>query len=356
MDMKIKVLILYNRLFHYRVPIWNILANRYDLTVAFCQEDKVEDNLNFKTILLHNRSWKRFVIQKENIFEICQTFDVVIAYGDIAWLKYSTLPWHSNRKFKIAYWGIGVSASYGKHYDTETMWDGVRDFFYKRADALVFYSDYPVEKYVKRGFKRETLFVAPNTTAVESVPVDEERNNLLFVGTLYKAKGIQALLDAYQRAFVENNDIPDMDIIGAGPDYEIVNKWIAEQKLTHKIHMHGAIYDRRIKAEYFAHSIACISPSQAGLSVLESMGYGTPFITTNNAITGGEVFNIKDGENGVLMNDISDLKDIIIDIASSKKKYIEMGRAAYQHYHRCRKPEDMAKGLADVVEYLIPSL
>ena len=31
---------------------------------------------------------------KDNIFNLCQDFDVVIAYGDIAWLKLSTLPFY----------------------------------------------------------------------------------------------------------------------------------------------------------------------------------------------------------------------------------------------------------------------
>ena len=31
--MRPKVIIVYNRLFHYRIPIWNILSNYCDLTV-----------------------------------------------------------------------------------------------------------------------------------------------------------------------------------------------------------------------------------------------------------------------------------------------------------------------------------
>lgn len=351
--MKAKVLILYNKLFHYRIPIWNILAEKYDLTVAYCHDDGGVDNLKFKTILLHSFSMNRFVIQKENIYKICQQFDAVIAYGDIAWLKYSTLPWHRNRKFKIAYWGIGVSASYGKHFDAETKWDGIRDFFYKKADAHVFYSDYPIEKYVKRGFLKELLFVAPNTTAVEKVSVIEDRNNLLFVGTLYRAKGIQLLLDAYEGACLVNKSIPDLDIIGDGPDWKMVANWIKEHGFENKIRMYGAIYDRKEKAKFFAHSIACISPNQAGLSVLESMGYGTPFVTSEDAITGGEIFNIENNVNGVLMSDVSELKDVLIDITENKEKYLDMGRNAYKHYWVCRKPEDMAEGLAQTIEYML---
>lgn len=348
-----KVLILYNKLFHYRIPIWNILAKKYDLSVAYCAEDKFDDEVLFKKIQLHSKSFGRFTFQKENIYQLCQKFDAVIAYGDIAWLKYSTLPWHRNRKFKIAYWGIGVSASYGKHFDAVTRWDSIRNWFYKKADAHVFYSDYPIKKYVANGFKRDMLFVAPNTVAVESVDMTLERDRILFVGTLYREKGILSLLEAYKAASLSNDTLPILDIVGGGPDAQMIKDWINENGLQQRIIMHGTIYDRKEKSKYFARSIACISPQQAGLSVLESMGYGTTFITTTNAITGGEIFNIDNGKTGILLNDVSELKDALLDIANNKDKYLVIGKCAYEHYQKCRKPEDMAKGLSDTVEYML---
>jgi glycosyltransferase involved in cell wall biosynthesis len=105
----------------------------------------------------------------------------------------------------------------------------------------------------------------------------------------------------------------------------------------------------------FQKTLACISPLQGGLSVLESMGYGVPYITDANAITGGEAFNIVDGKTGLRVNNMSidKLKDIILDISSNKQKYIEMGNNAYKHYWSCRKPEDMAQGVIDAIEYAI---
>lgn len=351
--MKPKVLILYNRLFHYRIPIWNILADLFDLTVAYCQEDKNEDQFKFKTLRLHTVSLNRFIIQKENIYQLCQQYDAIIAYGDIAWLKYSTLPWHRNRKFKIAYWGIGVSASYGKHFDAVTKWDSIRNWFYKKADAHIFYSEYPIKKYIESGFNPEMLFVAPNTVAVERIDMSIDRDRILFVGTLYREKGIFSLLESYKSAYRIENSLPILDIVGGGPDAQIIKEWITKNDLQERIIMHGAIYDRKKKSEFFARSIACISPQQAGLSVLESMGYGTTFITTRDAITGGEIFNIENGKTGVLMDDVSELKDILLDIAINKNKYLEIGKHAFEHYNKCRKPEDMAKGLADAVEYML---
>ena len=352
---KKKVLILYNKLFHYRLPIFQLLAEKCDLTVAYSLGPDSKEDLNFKIKKLPIFKFKRFVFHKTNVYQLCQGFDVVIAYGDIAWLKLSTLPFHNGRKFKVIFWSPGVSASYDKKFDTVTHWDSVRDFFYRRADALVFYTNYPLLKYKNRGFAPEKLFVAPNTVEVfndkdNTVP---NKDSLLFIGTLYMEKGILTLLENYKTANLTNPTILPLNIIGGGDEFEKVKSWIIENNLVNKISLLGSIYDVEEKSNYFKCAFACISPVQAGLSVLESMGYGVPFITMNDAITGGERLNIQNGVNGVLMEDTGQLKDVIIDISKNKEKYLEMGKNALKYYMEGHKPQDMANGLYEAVDYVL---
>lgn len=353
MSGKKKVLLLDNDLIHYRIPIYNILGEKFDFTHACCYPKQIDEPMNFKRITFHPYTVGSFELQKDNIFKLCQGFDAVICQGDIHYLQYATLPLHFRRKFKLAFWGIGVSASYNKHFDTVTKWDNVRDFFYKKADAQIFYTDYPINKYVKRGYKRESLFVAPNTVAVESFDETAKRSNILFIGTLYAQKGIMHLLEAYGKAYQKDISLPNMDIIGKGPDSEKVKSWIVDNGLSDKITMHGAIFDKTLKARYFEKSLACISPMQAGLSVLESQGYATAFITTKDAITGGEIFNVENGKSGVLLDGINQMSETILDISKNPLKYIEMGKVGRRHYLESRKPSDMAQGFIDAVEYML---
>lgn len=352
MSNKKKVLLLDNDLIHYRIPIYNILGDKFEFTHACCYPKQIDEPMNFKRITFHPYTIGSFELQKDKIYKLCQGFDAVICQGDIHYLQYASLPLHCHRKFKLAFWGIGVSSSYDKHFDTVTKWDDVRDFFYKKADAQIFYTDYPIEKYVRRGYKRESLFVAPNTVEVEDFDENAERKNLLFIGTLYAQKGIMHLLNAYFEAYQENHGIPQLDIIGKGPDSEKVNEWIESRGLSKKIIMHGAIYDKKQKAKFFEQSLACISPMQAGLSVLESQGYATAYITTKDAITGGEIFNIENGKSGVLLDAVNQLKESIVDIANNPQKYVSMGQAGRKHYLDCRKPLDMAQGFIDAVDYM----
>lgn len=346
-----RVLILYNKLWHYRIPIFNILSKKYDLTVAYCYESEVKQEIEFKTIKLTPYTLWKFTLQKENIFKICQQFDVVIAYGEIAYLKYTLLPWHKGRRFKILFYGIGAPASYKRHYgDASKLHFRIVDFFERKADGLIFYSDYAVISHEKRGFDTKHLYVANNTVEVVKMPFDTDRNSILFIGTLYLEKGLQVLLDAYKHACEEKRDLVPLNLVGGGKMETKVRNWIEENGLSEKIHMFGAVYDKEQKAKIFSKAYACISPNQAGLSVLESMGYGVPFITTKNAITGGELFNLENNSNGLSLDSMDDLKNVLLDISINPNKYVEMGRCAYDYYWACRKPQDMAQGLMDAIE------
>lgn len=348
----LKIIILYNKIFHYRIPVWNELAKLCDLTVTYSEGDGSVPkgmSVDFKIVHLPARHLKGLVMQKANIRKLCRNYDAVIAYGNIAWLKYSLLPWCN--KIPVIYHTIGVSASYGKGYDEHKEWDRIRNFFYSKADALAFYTDYPISKYEALGITREKMFVAPNTVAVAPITEKVKKDTLLVIGTLYREKGIQSLLDVY-RQLRPSCKLPLLNIIGKGPDYEAIKQWIVDNNMQDLIVLRGAIFDINEKAKYFAQALACISPKQAGLTVLESMGYGVPFVSTQNAITGGELFNVHNGVDGVVMESENELLEVVRDIANNPDKYIEMGEKARIFYDNNRTPKHMAQGFWDAIQYV----
>lgn len=346
-----KVLILYNRIFHYRVPVWNKLAEVCDLTVTYSLGDIPKDmDIKFNILYLPMTKVGPFSWHKDNIRKLAKQYDAVIAYGNIAWLKFATLPWFN--KTKVIYHTIGVSASYGKGFDEHHEWDKIRNFFYSKADALAFYTDYPIKKYEEMGISREKMFVAPNTVAVSPVKTAVKKDTLLVIGTLYREKGIQSLLDVYKELRSTCN-LPLLNIIGKGPDYDVINQWILDNGMQDLIVLRGAIYDIDEKAKYFAQALACISPKQAGLTVLESMGYGVPFVSTRNAITGGELFNVHNGIDGVVMESEKELADVVRDISEHPDRYIAMGEKAKEFYDNNRTPKHMAQGFWDAIQYVI---
>lgn len=348
------MLFLTNTIKHYRVPILNIIASKYDFTVLYSQktEKEVIEECNFKTIFSPIKKIGRFIIHKDNIQNITKGFDVVIATNDPTWLSYLGLSLCRKRDYKLIYWNIGVPASYYRKYGEASMLRYLYgNFFEKRADGLIFYSDKAIELRKQKGIFDKKIFIANNTVNIPRISIaNSDKEYILFIGTLYLEKGLDVLLESYKAAFDENGNIPHLKIVGGGDQFGQIVTWINENGLNDKIDLLGSIYDENKKASIFAKAIACISPRQAGLAVLESMGYGVPFITMHDAITGGEAFNIINNINGLRLKNESEFKQVILDIYENKNKYLEYGQNAYNYYWSYRRPEDMAKGVIDAIE------
>ena len=340
-----KILIVQNRIAEYRVEIFNLLNQNYDVTVLYSAGEKPE-NAKFNVIHIDNKKGKVFWKFKCNLGKLFSQFDVVILPMDIR--QIDAVAEVFRRKAKIISWGIGVSASYKIPFDSKR--SIIMEYVYIRnSTACLFYSEYAAAKYSK--VLGERAFVANNTASVRRIDINKEKKHLLFIGSLYPQKRIDELLEAYKTAYSECSVIPQLVIVGDGTEYKRIQQFIYDNNLHEKIILRGEVYDEEVLSEIFSSSIACISPNQAGLSVLKSMGYGVPFVTHKDAITGGERLNIINGENGILFNTFSELKQIIIDSGCKKDKFLEYGKNAYRYYWENRTPQIMVNGFEVAIEY-----
>lgn len=346
----ISVLIVQNRIAEYRVPIFNRLAEIYKLTVCYSDGD-MPNGINFQVIHNKNNRGKLWWRYEKSMRKTMKDFDVTIIPMDTRQIDY-----HFALLFKntaVIVWGIGVSASYNVKFDSKQRSKTLlaRDF-YKLADASLFYSQYPIDKLKNHAYPTERYFVANNTVEVMKTKIQTEKNSILFIGTLYPQKRIHELLSAYYEAFKVESSIPELVIIGDGTEKESILSFVNEHNIESKVKVTGEIFDENKLSEYYSCALACISPNQAGLSVLKSMGYGVPYITYRDAITGGERLNISHMTNGVLFDDFSQIKEIILDIHQNRQKYIDMGVSAYKYYWKYRTPEIMVKGFVNAIEYV----
>lgn len=350
-----KLLIVYNKVWPYREKIFEIINEKYDLTVAYTDPKFLNKKYPYKTVFTPGKQLGPFFIHNDSLHKLCGQFDAVIGLYELRWLRLMALMLNPWRKYSMSFWGIGVSASYSNKFDDKKQWDFVRNFFGKKAESLIFYSDYPKTKFVEAGFEADKIFVANNTTYVSPVNgLVAERNTFLFVGTLYKEKGIDILLTAYGKIKTSREALPVLNIIGEGPERASIEKWVKEEGLEDKVFLHGAIYDSEILKTFYTKALACISPNQAGLSVLTSMGYSTIFVTEKNAITGGEVLNITHMENGIIYEGgVEALEKQMSWIIENKEEVIRMGKNAREHYKNNRTPEQMADSIMGAVEYAL---
>lgn len=353
-----KVLYLTTKFDHYRVPIFEQIAQQadFDLYVAHTGVCRVTNEQCFKEIIIEEKTVGPFRYNPINLVDFCNQFDIVVASFSTRNISYMYLALSSRRTFKLIYWGIGVRASYKHKFDSKSVTNCLRKFIATKSDAMIFYSEYSRYKYIhKYKIMPAKLFVMPNTVAVsDSFSFDRnKKKNILFIGTLYKQKRIYELLESYFSVYSQSGNLLNkLVIVGDGPEKENIHNWIKDHKLEKNVVLTGQVYDEETKAKIFQSAIACISPGQAGLSVLTSFGYGVPFITHEDSITGGERLNIKHMNNGILMEEFSELTSIINDINTKPNCFIEMGANALEYYRLYCQPIHMVEGFIKAVNFV----
>lgn len=355
--MKKRVLIIEETLSLYNDPIFSILNQHVDLTFAYILKTEVEKT-DYKTMQIpHKWIWKFVWLKKLNY--IVNQYDVVIIVPHLKFINLALLP-YKLRKFKLISWTIGLYVSYNRKYNLnkkpdflDKLYEDIQD----HCDACIFYMPHPIDFWERhRGIDREKYFVAHNTVKVADfgeMPPFSNRNQLLFVGSLYKQKGLGELLEAYYLAKIKIKVVPKLVIIGKGPEESIIRQQIEDRGLEQDIVMAGPIYNEEELKDYFLTSLLCLSPKQAGLSVQKSLGYGTPFVTRPDAITGGERLDVCNNINGFIYNTIEELSEIIVNAAIHPDQIEPLSQNARNYYKEKTSPEIMVQGVLNAINYVV---
>jgi len=352
---KKKVIFITKKLQNYRIPILMRVVQNAELELTVCHSGPalLDDEPAIDELIVPERTFWKFTVHEQDLHKICSKFDAAVVMMYLQRVSFMKLLFIPNKKYKLIYWGIGVKASVSTKFDTPSVFNYARFFIARVSDASIFYTDYARKKYLDFGIDGKKLFVMPNTVEVAKTELEDERKkSILFVGALYKQKKIFTLLDAYLAAYQKDPKLLPLVIVGGGEEYEPIKQWVIHHALTGKITLEGPVYDEEILKNYFLDAVATISPGQAGLSVLKSMGYGVPFVTVFDAATGGERLSIEHNVNGILYRDDSELPNLILEMGHNKEKFVEMGIAAKKFYDTFRTPEMMAQGFIDAVNFV----
>ena len=356
---KVKVLLLQNVISDYRVPVYNKIAEKFDFTVAYDRQDKTKSACLFKKQKISSRQVGPFHVFGRKLFRLCSAYDVVITLPDMHDLEFCLLPF-IKRTYKVLCWNIGIRASYTRPYEVDrkhTLLDKVFYNILSASDGLIFYMYKATEFWKEEGLDLSKVFVAINTTAVEPIKLEANcKRDFLFVGTLYKEKGVDKLLETYACAVKEKPASGVLlHIVGDGVERPALEAYVQQKGLEQRVVFHGAIYDEKELAQLFSASLLCFSPTQAGLSVPKSMGYGVPFVTRRDAITGGEIYHITPGQNGVVYEKDEDLLPIMLDAMTDSGKYVQMGLEAKKYYDEHATIDHMAQGVIDALHFVLES-
>lgn len=349
-----RVLVLQNKIVEYRVPVYNKMAESCELTVAYDGEDCTKSLCQFNIIKLPYRQLGPLRFYGKSFYRMCREYDVVMTVTNLRcvdwWFNVFT-----KRRYKFIPWTIGFQCGYDHPYDVQrkhNLTDGFLNQIFRKSDAIVLYMEKSKEFWKNYPHILQKSFVANNTVEVLHADFSPTgRKDIIFVGSLYPGKGVDKLLDSYNRVIKPHtSNSCKLHIVGNGSEYDKIQEYIKQHGLTDQVIMHGAIYDEKVLSELWSKCLACISPTQAGLSVPKSMGYGVPFVTRRDAITGGELYHITDRENGWLYDKDEELDSILCTAIDSPEVFTQMGKEAYDYYWNHATTDMMAQNIMDACQ------
>jgi len=177
---------------------------------------------------------------------------------------------------------------------------------YFNPDAAIHLSDFSPPD--GQTIRARRIFVVPNGLEdvfqeYTSYYVKNSPPVILFIGALYRSKGIFDLLEAVRILKLKGLEF-QVRVIGDGPTQvvELVNKMIAEYHLENFVSLAGIKTGKEKWKELAAGDIFCFPTyyefENLSVAVLEAMMFSLPIVATNWR---GNSFMVRDGENGFLV-------------------------------------------------------
>lgn len=344
---RLKLAIIYGPLLHYRLALFNAICDRYDLTIFTTAFAGPDTGLRFALEVIPARRLGPFSFQPGLRRKLRQgQFDVCISFLDVAHLDTLAaifLP-VSPRTFS---WGVWLTGS--------TIANLLRIAAVKRCEANLFYCYQKMKEIAACGAPVERLYVAHNTVGVpEAIPAvsADQRDLILFVGSFDARKGLDRLLRVFAETVPRLPKHVRMVLVGDGLERSRLEALADDLRLGDRLLMPGRLNDPSDLVPYYARALVSVSLNQAGLSVLQSMGFGVPFLTVRGSLSPGyETMNITDGVNGFVVDDNKiAIAEVFQALASDPALAARMGAAARKHYERYATIENYAQGFFDAIE------
>jgi len=347
------ILLISNKLFHYRIPVYNYFSKRFKdngfeffVLATEIQEDiQIKIDFNLKVI---RPSLKKYQSYIQSINPVTIIFFMHLR-DRISW----QLLWTQRKKTPIIYWGHGVNLQ-----DSENR---IKNFcyhiFHRFSDAIILYSNNE-QKHIKY-LPRDKIFIAPNSLNDKYFPKIPESKEALkkyknltdykIVLFVSRISPIKRLTDLVAASNLLNDNIK---IIIIGPGLE--DSLLTQIKTNPKIEYWGTIYDSLTINKAFKMSDLFCIPGMIGLSINQALYWGLPTIT-EDVKHSPEITYLKNGENGFIVpkGDILQLADRINHILSADEILLEFSEKSKSIIQSEANIEKMFDGFLAAVQYVL---
>jgi glycosyltransferase involved in cell wall biosynthesis len=350
------VLLLSNKLFHYRVPIYNFFKYEYNKEGFdfFVLTDQVQENFDHKMDFT-------CVVEKPNFFKYKQHIErinpaAVIVFLHLKdWIMWPVIHWLKMKGIPIIYWNHGVNLQQPDNLFKNTLYY----YLHNLSDSIVLYS--PVEKkYIKEKNLPKT-YIGNNTLNFYSFPkISESKEELrkelnitakkvaIFAASTTLRRRIELLLDVFKD--LDHNEYCLL-LLGLKNLEDDIKEVVMN---TPSIKYIGEVPDQKKFNKFVKLSDVFTIPGRSGLAINQSFYWGVPYVTTN-VKQSPEVWYLKNGFNGFItdIQNPSEYKEKLLELLDNDKLRDEMSSNAKKTISTEGSIENMYKGFKDAVNYVV---
>lgn len=346
------VLLISNKVFHYRVANYNYFARRFreDGFEFVVRANELQKNnpypaeFDFEALPFGFRRYRAEVKRlKPAVVILFVHLKDRFVWPLIFWLKLKRIP--------VVYWNKGVNL--------EVKNPGWRNhlfyFVHSRCDGIVLYSKHNLGDIQPKN--RPKVFVASNTINLDALPCipqskDEIKQEfgipfakmVLFVGRMRTVKKVEHLIEAFNGI---NEPGAGCVIVGDSMAYDL-KAMIKKKNILYL----GEIFDPRnekMSRLFKAADLFCI-PGDVGLGLNEAFHWGLP-VVTEDGLQPPEIHYLTPGRTGFIVpeNDIPALREKLLLLLRDDELRARFSDAAREDIAREASIEGMYRGFRDCV-------
>ena len=218
------------------------------------------------------------------------------------------------------------------------------DWMLSKADTIIFNHEYDRKESIFNALKAHSVIIPlgfDNTKYIEQQKKGEFRRKylsgyqgpfVLFLGRLNFKKGLDLLIDAFEKVITKNPDCLLVMVGNADPAsyQDQIKKWILINKLDDKVILTGPLYNED-KINAYSDADIFVMPSLSenfGYTLFEAMASRIPVIVSESVSYSQEVSNSKAGI--VIRRNSEDLALAILQLIGNQEMRTIMGENGYR--------------------------